>query len=408
MAPLHLHLHKVLLFLLILTSTLISAHNPSPKSKFLLQSQQDDDNDEHQTQDQDQDQEHPLPSIKKKPISKNLTNPIKPTSNSDSNPKPTKLSPKKLNSTSNSNSNLKPTKPSPKKLNSTSNGVSLNPPKLSSPKNKTTTKKESKAQLQSEPNKPKSTPAQQRPNSPATGGDDEYDVVSDFRNLPVKFQESFLPDLEKITKSSKTYIARYNKEFAKGFKPYVGGKYAPAAASAVSLAFVVFPLILVSLIFNRIKAYFSLQRLLIFIQIYLAIYFATLCLSSVATGLEPLRFFYAAAKSTYVAVQVVQTLAYVLYLLLLLMYLVLVFSTETPLATKLLGLAQTLTGLLVGLHYYMTVFHRAVLRQPPKISWKAHGLYATCFFLICLLARVVDRRKKSYYLEDGGEEGKQS
>ncbi|KAG8373360.1 hypothetical protein BUALT_Bualt11G0016100 [Buddleja alternifolia] len=106
------------------------------------------------------------------------------------------------------------------------------------------------------------------------------------------------------------------------------------------------------------------------------------------------------SKSTYICVQVFQTLAYVLYLLLLLMYLVLVFSTETGLTTKLLGLAQTFVGFAVGLHYYMTVFHRAVLHQQPKTSWKVHGLYATCFLVICLLGRV-DRRKKAY-LEEGG------
>ncbi|KAJ0097051.1 hypothetical protein Patl1_27244 [Pistacia atlantica] len=74
------------------------------------------------------------------------------------------------------------------------------------------------------------------------------------------------------------------------------------------------PLVLVSLIFNRIKAYFSIQKILIFIQVYLAIYFSILCLSALVTGLEPLKFFYATSQSTYVCLQVLQTLGYVLYL----------------------------------------------------------------------------------------------
>lgn len=88
------------------------------------------------------------------------------------------------------------------------------------------------------------------------------------------------------------------------------------------------------------------------------------------------------------------------------MYMVLVFSTDTGMGSKALGLGQTFVGFAVGLHYYMTVFHRAVLHQPPKTSWKVHAVYATCFCVICLLARV-DRRKKEY-LADGGEEGKKS
>ncbi|XP_052197986.1 uncharacterized protein LOC127804923 [Diospyros lotus] len=289
-----------------------------------------------------------------------------------------------------------------------------------SPKNKTTkpiTSKPSQTQLDKKlseqlksknPEKPKPNPTKtQKPTQPSWADqDDEDDLVAEFRDLTSKFQETLLPDLERISTTSKVYLTRANKEITKGFKPIVGTKYAATVASTVSFAFIVIPLILVSLIFHRIKAYFSLQKLLIFIQVYLAIYFSILCLSSVVTGLEPLKFFYATSWSTYVCVQVLQTLAYVLYLLLLLMYLVLVFSTETGPASKMLGLGQTFVGFAVGLHYYVAVFHRVVLHQPPKTSWKVHAMYATCFVVICLLARA-DRRKKAY-LEDGGEEGKKS
>lgn len=93
-------------------------------------------------------------------------------------------------------------------------------------------------------------------------------------------------------------------------------------------------------------------------------------------------------------------------MLLLLMYLILVFSTECGLGSKFLGLAQTVVGFAVGLHYYMAVFHRMVMHQPPKTNWIVHGMYATCFFVICLFANA-ERRKKAY-LEEGGEEGKKS
>ncbi|XP_076920576.1 uncharacterized protein LOC143581744 [Bidens hawaiensis] len=233
------------------------------------------------------------------------------------------------------------------------------------------------------------------------------DLVSEFRDLPTRFQETFIPDLEALSKTSKSYYNKANKQITTRVNPIVGKKYAPIATSFISFAFILIPFLLVSLIFNRIKAYFSLLKLIIFIQIYLSIYFSILALSSLVTGLEPLKFFYSTSQSTYVCLQLLQTLAYVLYLLLLLMYLVLVFSTDTSVVCKLLGLGQTVVGLAVGLHYYVTVFHKAVLRQPPKTSWKVHGVYATCFLLICLLG-TAERRKKAYVDDDGNEEGKKN
>lgn len=316
------------------------------------------------------------------------------TSSSKSNsPNLTKTMLKKLNSTST-------------KKSSNSTKSSINTKSLDPIKSKTT---KPKSQSSSSTTTTAADKKKKAPPSPASwmydvAGDDDF--VSEFRDLPTKFQQTFIPDLHRISATSQRYLTRANKEMTKGFKPYVGNKYAPSVATAIGVAFIIVPLLLVSLIFNKIKAYFSLQRLVIFIQIYLAIYFSILSMSSLLTGLEPLRFFYATSQYTYVWIQVLQTLGYVLYLLLLLMYLVLVFSTETNLGQKFLGLAQTFVGFAVGLHYYVTVFHRVVLRQPPKTNWKVHGIYATCFLVICLFAQA-ERRKKAYLVE-GGEEGKKS
>ncbi|XAR73374.1 hypothetical protein NMG60_11007323 [Bertholletia excelsa] len=334
---------------------------------------------------------------------KNKTKLAKPTKDSTTETITTKIQVKKS-----SNS----TKPSSNLLKKSSDLT-----KSSSPKNKTSKPgpiKQSQIELKPKnPEKDESTEKKAKPTKPQKPTqpawikpDEEDDLIAEFRDLPSKFHETLLPDLERISTTSKVYLTKYNKQITKGFKPIVGTKYAPTVASIVSFTFILIPLLLVSLIFNRIKAYFSLQKIIIFIQVYLCIYFAILCLSSLVTGLEPLRFFYATSRSTYICMQVLQTLAYVLYLLLLLMYLILVFSTEAGLGSKMLGLGQTLVGFAVGLHYYMTVFHRAVLHEPPKTSWRIHGIYATCFLVICLLARA-DRRKKAY-LEEGGEEGKKS
>ncbi|XP_015890613.3 uncharacterized protein LOC107425177 [Ziziphus jujuba] len=356
---------------------------------------------------------------------KNQTKIVKFTNNSTKSLSVTKIEIKKLNSTSKTkklNSTSKASD-STKSNTSSSNNKTSDLIKLSSAKNKTTkptttttNTKQTQIKVESQkPNKNQKTdqkpptnqkPIKKKPQPSWIEQDEEDDLVSEFTGLPSKFQQTLIPDLEKISMTSKAYLNKYNKEITKGFKPIVGNKYASTIASFVSFAFILIPLLLVSLIFNRIKAYFSIQKLLIFIQVYLAIYFTILCLSSLVTGLEPLKFFYATSKSNYICLQVLQTLGYVLYLLLLLMYLILVFSTDCGLGSKLLGLAQTFVGFAIGLHYYVAVFHRVVLHQPPKTNWKVHGIYATCYFLICLCA-TAERRKKAY-LEEGGEEGKKN
>ncbi|KAG5015622.1 hypothetical protein AAZX31_08G135000 [Glycine max] len=399
---------------------------------------------------QKQEQEKPL---KNKTTAKNQTKPIKPTNSiSSTNHTKTTKSPHNISS----KNQTKPLKPSStnsastdtalakklnskiKKLNVTSKtspskpgtSVSISSNKktldLAKPTNKTakdnkqprtakvdqthdaTTNKKQKTPpnqlLQQTKKKP--APKQAPPSWIVEEDEDEYDLVSELTDLPNKFHRTLLPDLERISTTSKAYITKANSEITKGFKPYVGKKYAPTVATIISSAFILIPLLLVSLLCTRIKAYFSLQKILIFIQVYLSFYFTILCVTSFFTGFEPLRFLYSTSQSTYLCLQVLQTLAYVFYLLLLLMYLVLVFSTDCGLGSKFLGLAQVFVGFAVGLHYYVTVFHRVVLQQPPKTNWKIHAIYATCFLLICVLARA-DRRKKNY-VEDGGGEGKKN
>lgn len=328
-------------------------------------------------------------------------------SSTKSQPKP--ILNKKLNSTSKLSNSTKPiskptnsTKPISKTTNSTK------------PISKTTKPTSLLTQKSTDPTVKKKAPTPEKKSAKPVGRlsyreeEDEDDFVSELRDLPSRFQETLIPDLEVLSTTSKAYLNKANKQISKGFNPIVGKKYAPLAASVISFAFILIPFLLVSLIFNRIKAYFSLQKLIIFIQIYLSIYFSILSLSSLVTGLEPLKFFYATSQSTYICIQLLQTLAYVLYLVVLLMYLVLVFSTttESSIVSKLLGVGQTFVGLAVGLHYYMTVFHRAVLHQPPKTSWKVHAFYAACFLVICVLG-TAERRKKAYVV-DGTQVAKKS
>ncbi|CAM8989438.1 unnamed protein product [Rhodiola kirilowii] len=336
----------------------------------------------------------------------------------------TSKSKKLTNSTSKATDSIKPssllTKKSPGSISLTSPIVNIKAKNLSPPNSTTTPKAKTITDLETDTksksietknptnsnSKPKPTAVQKPSLLSWIDQDDEYELVSDFRNLPYKFQETLLPDLESISKTSKAYLTEANKEMTKNFKPLIGKKYASITANIVSFAFIILPLFLVSLLISRVKTYFSLQKLLVFINIYLSIYFSILSLSAVVTGLEPLRFLFATSQSTYVGIQILQTLCYVFYLLLLVMYLVLVFSTETGLGSKMLGLSQIFVGFAVGLHYYVAVFHRVVLHQPPKTNWKVHAVYATCFLVISLFA-MAERRKKKY-LEEGGEEGKKN
>lgn len=372
------------------TNTQVQSNGRHFSSRKLLDIQQEEDQDDVVGASAGDMNDHDLP-IKKK-ISNNLSSKNQTKTIKNGSPKnQTKL----LNLTNtislpkNKTKLIKPTTTSTKtKFNSTSKPSNSTKP----------------TSLKTKPNDSNKEPIVQKPIQPiwvdVEIGDD--DLISEFTDLTTRFQENLLPDLEKISSTSKIYIKRANKEITNNVAPIVGKKYAPLIASIVSCAFILIPLILVSFIFNRIKAYFSLQKILIFIHIYLYIYFFILSLSALLTGLEPLSCFYKTSPTIYIFLQVVQTLAYMMYLLLLAMYMILVFSMNTGLGSKVLSLGQTFVGFAVGLHYYVTVFHRALLHQVPKTSWKVQAVYATCFFVICLLDRF-ERRKKAYLEEDGSE-----
>ncbi|CAL9748363.1 unnamed protein product, partial [Musa acuminata subsp. burmannicoides] len=319
------------------------------------------------------------------------------------------IKPIKSNSTKSSKEHLK----SP---NSTSNSTKPSKKSAFDPpiaKNKTTsTSKATKPQQPTKPppaknpTKPKAKPEESTTWMEGDDDVDDTDLISDFRDLPSRL----LPDLERLSTTSKAYISAANRGIAEGVKPYVGKSFAPKVAAVLSSIFLALPLLLLTLLFRRFRDYLSLHRLLLFIQAYLAIYFATLAVTALATGLEPLRFFYTTSPASYTWTQAAQTLGYLLYLVLQLVDLVSVFSGGkdaggSGASARALALAQMVIGLAVGMHYYAAVFHRAVSGEAPRANWRVHGVYAACFLVICACARA-ERRKKAYY--EGGEDGKKS
>ncbi|KAL5220363.1 hypothetical protein ABZP36_025076 [Zizania latifolia] len=243
------------------------------------------------------------------------------------------------------------------------------------------------------------------------------DLISEFRGLPSRLQETLMPDLARLSHTSKVYLSAANAGIADGVRPILGGRWAAAAATAASVALLLLPLFMLTALVRRLGPYLPLlHRALLLAQAYLAIYFATLALAAAATGLEPLRFFHAASPAAYAWTQAAQSLGFMGYLVLQMVDLVAVFSgAASPEedsngdATKALGLAQMVVGLAVGLHYYAAVFHRAAAGEAPRANWRVYAVYAACFVVVCACARA-ERRKKAYLAGSDGaaEEWKKS
>uniref|UniRef100_A0A0E0QQK5 Uncharacterized protein n=1 Tax=Oryza rufipogon TaxID=4529 RepID=A0A0E0QQK5_ORYRU len=236
--------------------------------------------------------------------------------------------------------------------------------------------------------------------------DGAEDLISEFRELPARLQETLVPDLARLSSTSRAYLSAANAGIADGVRPLLGGRWAPVAATAASAAVLLLPLCLLAALVRRVGAYLPLlRRALLLAQAYLAIYFATLAVAAAATGLEPLRFFHAASPAAYAWTQAAQSLGYVAYLVLQMVDLVAAFSSspgggagageDASLSSRALSLAQMMVGLAVGLHYYAAVFHRAAAGEAPRATWRVHAVYAACFVVVCACARA-ERRKKAY------------
>ncbi|ONK74032.1 uncharacterized protein A4U43_C03F2090 [Asparagus officinalis] len=201
----------------------------------------------------------------------------------------TKSTTKKKNPTSDSKNQTKPIKP--KKSNSTSTSTSSSAPKsnklnktltlrpTNSTKNSTKTPKpppksstsSPKTQLESARNPaPKKSAEKTRPVNPdpiwLDESDSDQDLISEFRGLPTRIHQTLLPDLKKISITSKAYIYKANKNIAQNVKPFVGNKYAPKIAAAPAYFPRFAPAVWSPPLFLHPHSYLSLQRFLIFVQ----------------------------------------------------------------------------------------------------------------------------------------------
>ncbi|XP_020579559.1 uncharacterized protein LOC110024120 [Phalaenopsis equestris] len=259
------------------------------------------------------------PPPKNKPISqlpeaKNKTKPLK-SNTANSSSSSSSILTKILSSAT--------TSPTKSKLKKTANQLNKT---ISNTKKNTTKSNSTKTgqinYLKPLPSKSQSIPKLKPQTSPAdllddtdittTGSDD--DLISDFRDLPSRLHSAILPDLEKLSATSKHYLSKTHRDITAGVKPFVGNRYAPSIAYAASSAVLLLPLFLLAAVFRHLLRCASLHRSLLFVQAYLAIYFTTLSLTALVTGLEPLWFFYAASPNAYAWTQAVQTFGYLVYL----------------------------------------------------------------------------------------------
>ncbi|KMZ69986.1 hypothetical protein ZOSMA_201G00170 [Zostera marina] len=219
------------------------------------------------------------------------------------------------------------------------------------------------------------------------------DFISEFRDLPSRLHQTLIPDLEKMSTKSKAYITLANKEFTEKLKPIVGHKCASTMSTFTSATFIFIPITIVTLLLLQFRHHLSLQKILVYVHTYLAIYFATLAITSLVTRLEPLKFFQKTSPVAFLCIQVVQTLGYMLYLLLQII--------DLSVVIRMAGLAQTIVSIAVGLHYYAAVFHHAILGQPPRTNWKIFTVYGVCFLALSVFTGAERRMgiKKNRFLK---------
>eukprot|EP00249_Psilotum_nudum_P030422 c43024_g1_i1 orf=384-2861(-) len=238
--------------------------------------------------------------------------------------------------------------------------------------------------------------------------DEEYaaDFMQEFTDLPFMFQDTagkvaghLRPDLQRLTDKSKVYFNMTKQQIEESFSPLVGRQYAPFLASLISYAFLFFPLIVVIILFEHVRALLSLQKVILFINIYLSAYFATLLLASFIIGSEPMAFFHKNSLSSYIYMQLLQALGYLLYLILQ-SFNIISSCSSAALTAKLIAVLQWVVAMLVGLHYYVTVFQRAMATKAPRTSWKIYGIYSLSFLILCLFPRIKWLKKQYGHIGD--------
>ncbi|XP_024364686.1 uncharacterized protein [Physcomitrium patens] len=210
----------------------------------------------------------------------------------------------------------------------------------------------------------------------------------------VDFSEHLTKNINVFSDQTKTHFVRVNQDLTITIMPFLGNKHASLVASAISYCLLLIPLALVFFVCEQAREFLTLQKAILFANIYLAVYFELLLVAALGLGSEPMQRFQEFSPSSYLVLQLLQAFGYILYLTLQTADLTLVFANGTAIA-KSSATVQIVVAAMIGIHYYITVFVKATQGKAPATSWKAYAFYSIAFMTLCLFARI-KRSKKDY------------
>eukprot|EP00850_Spirogloea_muscicola_P024177 SM000465S16653 [mRNA] locus=s465:6613:8513:- [translate_table: standard] len=229
------------------------------------------------------------------------------------------------------------------------------------------------------------------------------------RNLPQitegiknKTQEHLGKHIGKIANSGQEALSKAHSHISDHIGQYVGA----VGSTIVSFTLLLIPLALVIFALERIRAIFSLQKVLLLANMYIAAYCFTLLGAWFIIGYEPMKSLKQSSDANFIFLQLLQALAYSVYLLLQMLAACLACRKGTDIYVRASSGVQLFVALCVGLHYFVAVFQRAMRDQPPKITYMAYLTYFISFTILCLLAQV--RKTKAEALRTGAINGKQN
>ncbi|XP_024383531.1 uncharacterized protein [Physcomitrium patens] len=194
---------------------------------------------------------------------------------------------------------------------------------------------------------------------------------------------------------TKTHFVKVNQDLASTITPFLGNRHAPAVASVISYCLLLLPLALIFFVCEQVREFLTLQKAILFANIYLAVHFELLLVAALGLGSEPMEIFHEFSTSSYLVLQLVQAFGYILYLTLQTADLTLAYAEGTAIA-KSTSTVQIVVASVIGVHYYITVFLKATQGVAPTTSWKAYAFYSIAFMTLCLLGRI-HRGKKQYH-----------
>lgn len=173
---------------------------------------------------------------------------------------------------------------------------------------------------------------------------------------------------------------------------YVHAHYSLFVASVITYTLLIFPPLATLSCLLRVNAVLSLQKVLLFCNVWASLYCATLFLIAVLGHGEPMEALHHDSLGNYVLLQLVQALLYTAYVGLNFMQVYVLSFANAPNQYQ-VAIGNTVLGLIVALHYYVIVWRPAMLGHPPSMSWRIYGLYTIIFVSFTLSTRLVrDKR----------------